>query len=117
MKTADRRVKLSTDIAHLSASGINVYEALEQYKDRVNYIHMKDDTEPFKKGKDWGELMVRFKVPGKGKLDMRRVLSILKGAGFNGWVTVEYEDRESDPVEDLKFFVDYFNRELRQFFE
>ena len=117
MRLTAPRFQLFADVGHLSAAGINVYEFLDRWGGRIGYIHLKDDSQPFKVANDWGEVARRFKVPGRGRLDIVRILSILKNHGYDGWVTVEYEDPESDPIQDLKFFVNYYNSNLRGFFE
>jgi sugar phosphate isomerase/epimerase len=50
-------------------------------------------------------------------LDIRRILTTLRGRGFNGWVVVEYEDPNSDPIMDLRFFIKYYESNLRDLFE
>ncbi|WP_048062751.1 sugar phosphate isomerase/epimerase family protein [Caldivirga maquilingensis] len=117
MKLTDPRLQLYPDIGHLSVTGIDVYGFLGKWSGRIGYIHLKDDSEPLKPAGDWGEVAGRFKVPGKGRLDIARILNILKSNGFNGWVTVEYEDPGSDPLSDLRFFIKYYNENLRGFFE
>ncbi len=116
MKLTTPKLQLFPDIGHLSAAGINVYEFLSKWVSRISYIHLKDDSNPLKPAGNWSEVAGRFKVPGRGRLDIGRILSILKDNGFNGWVTVEYEDPESDPLIDLKFFTKYYNEYLRGFF-
>ena len=117
MKLTEPRFKLYPDIGHLSVAGINVYDFIERWGGRIGYIHLKDDSSPFKPANDWGEVAGRFKVPGKGSLDIRRILTTLRGRGFNGWVVVEYEDPNSDPIMDLRFFIKYYESNLRDLFE
>jgi sugar phosphate isomerase/epimerase len=40
----------------------------------------------------WDHTWWRFRVPGLGEVDWRRVIDVLYEGGFDGTVSIEYED-------------------------
>ena len=88
-------LKLTFDPSHLVWQGINYYKALEEFSDKVAYLHMKD-TEILKdkleeKGilsKGWW----RYRLPGWGEIDWKKIITILIKDGFDGVLSIEHED-------------------------
>jgi sugar phosphate isomerase/epimerase len=86
---------LNFDPSHLIWQGIDPEQALRPVADRVFLTHAKD-TEIFAVqlqqvgfyGRDWWT----YRLPGHGRLDWSRWLALLRGAGFDGVVSVEHED-------------------------
>jgi len=78
-------------------------EAIEVQKDRIFYVHCKDLV--YRGGKpqkpkftrvssiDESERTVHSRIPGEGILDWPAILKKLKGIGYDGWVSLEYERR------------------------
>jgi sugar phosphate isomerase/epimerase len=95
---------LNYDPSHLVWLGIDPVAALEAFADRVLHVQAKDveihpdrrnhygvfgrviDKEPWVSG--WW----RYRIPGLGEVDWRRVVDTLFQAGYDGVVSVEHED-------------------------
>jgi sugar phosphate isomerase/epimerase len=95
---------LNYDPSHLVWLGIDPVAALEAFADRVLHVQAKDveihpdrrnhygvfgrviDKEPWVSG--WW----RYRIPGLGQVDWRRVVDTLFQAGYDGVVSVEHED-------------------------
>ena len=95
---------LNYDPSHLVWLGIDPVAALEAHADRVLHVQAKDvevkaaarnrygvfgqvlDKEPWVSG--WW----RYRIPGLGEVDWRRIVDTLFQAGYDGVVSVEHED-------------------------
>src|SRR3954468_7955755 len=83
------RIGFCPDTAHLVAGGGDPTELIRRYADRISYVHLKDFTaEPF-----------AFLPLGRGHIDFRAILGELERAGYDGWVTVELDEYDGDPVD------------------
>jgi sugar phosphate isomerase/epimerase len=88
---------LNFDPSHLIWQGIDHEQALRAVADRVFLAHGKD-TEIFAVrlqqvgyfGRGWWT----YRLPGHGRIDWRRWLSLLGEVGFDGVVSIEHEDRD-----------------------
>jgi inosose dehydratase len=86
---ARSRINFCPDTAHLVAGGGDPVELIRTYADRIAYVHLKDfRREPF-----------AFLPLGRGNLDFRAILHELERAGYDGWLTVELDHYDGDPVE------------------
>jgi sugar phosphate isomerase/epimerase len=101
---ADLGLWLNYDPSHLVWMGIDPLAALEAHADRVLHVQAKDvevhlsarnsygvfgqvlDKQPWVSG--WW----RYRIPGLGDVDWRRLLDALHQAGYSGVVSVEHED-------------------------
>jgi inosose dehydratase len=93
--TDPRYIKLELDVAHYRQGGGDPTKAIDNYHDRLLFLHLKDvrDVNPNtleKKRADyeWVEL-------GRGKVDLPGVMSALDRNKFRGWAVVEL-DRVAD---------------------
>jgi sugar phosphate isomerase/epimerase len=95
---------LNDDPSHLVWLGIDPVAALAGHLDRVLHVQAKDveideaarnrygvlgravDRSPWVSG--WW----RYRVPGRGVVDWRRVVDTLQQGGYDGVVSVEHED-------------------------
>ena len=96
---------LNYDPSHLVWMGIDPVEALRPYVDRIPHAQAKDielfpgrrnhygwpgkavgRTEPWDTG--WW----RYRVPGLGDVDWRKVVDVLYEGGFDGVLSIEHED-------------------------
>lgn len=76
-------INLCPDTAHLEAGGSDPVEIVNNYADKVKYIHLKD----YKDGK--------FLPLGEGGQDFDSILNQLKSIkDYTGWVTVEFDTFE-----------------------
>lgn len=105
---------LNFDPSHLVWMGIDPVEALAPYVDRIPHAQAKDiqlfperrnrygwpgiavgrEADPFTTG--WW----RYRVPGLGDVDWRRVVDTLYEGGFTGVLSVEHEDPVWGGTED-----------------
>jgi len=101
---ADLGLWLNYDPSHLVWLGIDPVAALDEHADRVLHVQAKDvevhadarnrygvfgrvvGKEPWVSG--WW----RYRIPGLGEVDWRRVVDTLFQAGYDGVVSVEHED-------------------------
>lgn len=84
-------IRFCPDTGHLQAAGGDPVELVRTYRDRIEYVHIKDlDADG------------RFVPLGRGELDVGGVLGVLRDAGFDGWVTVETDGWDGDPAEGAR---------------
>jgi len=101
---ADLGLWLNYDPSHLVWLGIDPLAALEAHADRVLHVQAKDvevhvgardrygvfgqvlDRQPWVSG--WW----RYRIPGLGEVDWRRLVDTLYQAGYDGVLSVEHED-------------------------
>ena len=103
---AELGLYLNFDPSHLVWQGIDPVRVLARHLSRVLHVQAKDiqvddtardrygvfgravdrSSSPWQSG--WG----RYRVPGLGEVDWRRVVDTLYEGGFDGFVSVEHED-------------------------
>jgi inosose dehydratase len=85
-----RYVKFELDIAHCVEGGGDPVKAIEQYRDRLLFLHIKDveDLEP---GPGSSKPNQRFVELGRGKVDIPGVFKTLRAINFRGWAIVELD--------------------------
>jgi inosose dehydratase len=82
-------VKLELDTAHSVAGGGDPAKAIEKYRDRLLFVHLKDVvdspmTDNAKYPFTWVEL-------GRGRVDLPAVFTALKKVNYRGWAVVELD--------------------------
>ncbi|KFF99185.1 sugar phosphate isomerase [Streptomyces scabiei] len=96
---------LNWDPSHLTWIGIDPLETIEPYLDRIVHTQAKD-VELFpaqrnrygffgivdKGGDPWATGWWRYRVPGLGEVDWRRIIDRFHDLGYTGTVSVEHED-------------------------
>lgn len=95
-------VGLTFDSGHATFGGADAVEVLRAVAPRVAHVHFKDvrpavlrDTRTSDKSFLTSVLDGAFTVPGDGVIDFASMVTILKAAGYAGWVVVE---AEQDPA-------------------
>src|SRR6185312_14085709 len=90
------------DTGHMTFAGGDPVEMLQKHVRRVCHVHCKDvrpEVISMARNRDWSflESVINgaFTVPGDGAVDFRGVISILRRAGYRGWLVVE---AEQDPA-------------------
>ena len=96
---------LNYDPSHLVWMGIDPIAAIKPYMDRVVHAQAKDiETFPEKRNRfgypgqivnrenPWDVDWWRYRVPGLGEVDWRRLIDVMYEGGFNGTLSVEHED-------------------------
>jgi len=95
----DRHPKIGAcvDTGHYLRSDKDPVEALEQFKDRLYGVHLKD-VRTIKSG-DRREKI--FTIVGQGDLDLVQCLRVLKRLNYQGCLSLEYEENEKNPLSDI----------------
>jgi sugar phosphate isomerase/epimerase len=92
---------LNLDPSHLHWLGIDVERAVRDYGERIFHVHAKDTEivrdELYRRsilslGGGWQ----RGRMPGRGEIDWAGFVGALRGAGYDGVLSVEHEDHDMD---------------------
>jgi inosose dehydratase len=114
MEASDPKyVKLLLDVAHYFQGGGDPVKAINQYKDRIQALHLKDVESPVP-GKD-DPKSYRFVELGRGKVDLPGVFAALKQIKYKSWVMVELDavpDPARTPLESAKISKAYLEDKL-----
>jgi inosose dehydratase len=93
------------DCGHISYGGADVFRLLTKYGSRVRHAHLKDiNAEVLNeaRARRWNLAAALkafiFSPLGKGNLDLRRVLELLRDEGYNDWLVVEQDTTPLDPT-------------------
>lgn len=100
IKDMDTRVGLCLDIGHQFRDGKDPVKAILDYADRIHDIHIKNVTEPTKKGHG-------IELP-RGAIDFPAVVRALRKVGYTGACSLEYEKDMSDPLLGIAESIGYF---------
>jgi inosose dehydratase len=115
MENSDPRyVCLLLDTAHAQAGGGDPAKMIEQYRERLLLLHLKDVIDKPMTGKmkypfQWVEL-------GRGRVDFPAVFAALDRIGYDGWAVVELDrvpDPPNTPKECAVISRDYLEKELK----
>jgi len=118
---------LNYDPSHLVWMGIDPVAALKPYVDKVAHAQAKDiqvfpelrnrygyPGKAVNRPDPWDVGWWRYRVPGLGDVDWRRVVDTLYEGGFDGVLSVEHEDPVWGGTEDLvRTGLDVAHRTLR----
>jgi inosose dehydratase len=93
------------DCGHIAYGGADVFRLLKKYGSRVRHAHLKDvNAEVLNeaRARRWNLADALkafiFSPLGKGNLDLRRVLRLLRDQGYNDWLVVEQDTTPLDPT-------------------
>lgn len=107
-------LKLELDTAHLVAGGGDPAKAIEKYRDRLLFMHLKDvrdipaDTPKARYPFEFVEL-------GRGRVDLPSVFAALDKARFRGWAVVELDrvpDKSRTAKESAIISKDYLEQKI-----
>jgi sugar phosphate isomerase/epimerase len=117
---------LNFDPSHLLWLGIDPVEAVRPYLDRIPHAQAKDaEVDPHGRNRygvfgkvprddPWDSGWWRYRVPGLGEVDWRRLVDALYEGGFAGALSVEHEDPVWSGDEDrIKAGLEIAHRTLR----
>ncbi|MCL6444156.1 MAG: sugar phosphate isomerase/epimerase, partial [Alicyclobacillus sp.] len=81
-------------------------DAIGKLKPFVGHVHFKDflkvpDDYPGETYRALSGQKYVGKIAGEGEVDLRAILSELKGVGYDGWLTVEFEGQEEEKAGSL----------------
>lgn len=106
------------DPSHLAYQGVDYIEFLRRFRTRIGHVHMKDVffdwTRPCEAGVFGGHTefgdprrFFNFRSLGRGQVDFERIIRTLNQIGYEGPLSVEWEDgdmdREQGAQESLQF--------------
>ena len=77
------------DLGHSVRMGEDIVKDIKKYKDWIYDIHIKDETEASKSGKTW--------EMGRGVMDFRPIMKVLRHIKYNGVVSLEFEKNGNNP--------------------
>lgn len=88
MDCLPQRIGLTPDLGHIVRGGMDPLEIISTYRERVDYVHIKDITADG-----------IWSPAGAGVIDIRAVVRYLADTGYIGWITMEDElpEAERDP--------------------
>lgn len=86
----DPRMGVCIDAGHTARAGIDVSTAIRQAGPRLYDVHMKDLV---KEGGQWKQVAV-----GDGSLPVEKIFAALVETRYSGYVDLEYEIIENDPL-------------------
>jgi len=115
MDSSDPRyVKLELDIAHYVQGGGDPVKAIQKYRDRLLFVHIKDvesiPREQSSRGRDF-----RFVELGRGRVDVPAAMKALEDINFRGWAVVELDevpDKSRSPKEAALISKNYLHDRL-----
>lgn len=93
---------LEFDTAHLPMLGIDIGRCLEEYKEKIYHVHIKDcriDPEDVYRHGRIGTEFYRYEVPGKGDIDFKQVISTLRRLKYQGDVTLDLRPTTFETIE------------------
>ena len=85
-----RYVKLELDAAHYVAGGGDPAKAIEEYHERLLFLHLKDVVD-IPMGTDNARYPFKFVELGRGRVDLPAVFAALDKVNFHGWAVVELD--------------------------
>lgn len=101
---------LNYDPSHFVWQGIDVNIPIMEFKDRIYHVHAKD-TEILKDQKNRTGVLSksswRFRTPGFGNIDWKRLLVTLRQSGYDGSVSLECEDQTMSRENAVKHYVQF----------
>jgi sugar phosphate isomerase/epimerase len=90
-----KAIGLEFDPSHLVWLGIDYIQAARKFADRIYHVHAKD-TEIIKDRLNevgiYGEQWWRYRIPGWGVIDWRKLISTLLDSNYQGNIVIEHED-------------------------
>ena len=95
LANAGPKIGLCVDLGHFYRAGIDPMAVIDEFKERVFGIHLKDLV-PNEAGK-WEDVIV-----GTGKINLPVLMAKLNEIGFKGNFSLEYESDPSNPVPNME---------------
>ncbi|MEO5895348.1 MAG: sugar phosphate isomerase/epimerase [Vicinamibacterales bacterium] len=106
--TDPRYFHLAPDTGHLVAGGSDPVEVFTTYAQRIVHAHLKDYQRPAVAGGRGTYVPL-----GRGAVDFRQLIQILRRSGFDGWLDIELDGgRGADPAAVAREARDYIRSSL-----
>lgn len=122
------RACLLYDPSHFVLQCLDYIQYIDFYHERIKAFHVKD-AEFHSTGKQgtfggyqpWLKRAGRYRSPGDGQVDFKRVFSKLTEYGFGGWAVLEWEccikNPEDGAIEGAQFIKDHIIRVTERAFD
>jgi len=110
-----RYAKLELDVAHYFVGHGDSAKAIEKYRGRLLFLHIKDAEWLASKNGDTGKRPYRFVELGRGQVDISAVFDALRKIDFRGWAVVELDsvpDRARTPKQSAAICKTYLEEKL-----
>ena len=89
---------INYDPSHFLLQQLDYLKFIQLYGERVSGFHVKDaEFQPtgrvgvYGDYQPWSGRAGRFRSPGDGQVNFKRVFSLLAEAGYDGWAVLEWE--------------------------
>jgi inosose dehydratase len=105
-------VKLELDTAHFVAGGGDPARAIEKYRDRLLFLHLKDVVD-IPLGSEHSKYPFKFVELGRGRVDLPAAFAALDAIKFKGWAVVELDrvpDKSRTPKESAMISKQYLEQ-------
>ena len=100
---------LNYDPSHFLLQQLDYLEFIKIYGERIKGFHVKDaEFQPtgrvgvYGGYQPWAGRAGRFRSPGDGQVDFKRVFTLMTEAGFDGWAVLEWECCLKSPEQGAK---------------
>ncbi len=104
------------DPSNLVLTGVNSLICIERLADKIFHVHAKDaeithhaPVSGWMSHGDFGrsDRGFRFRIPGWGDLEWKKILTTLKTSGYNGMISIEIEDSTVGIDEGIRKTIQY----------
>lgn len=90
------KLGIAYDPSHLVWEMVDPYAPINEFKDRIFHVHAKDAAIDREQLAQTGILTDfswwSYRIPGRGELDWKKLLGMLKANGYDGTISLEHED-------------------------
>lgn len=114
-----RFVAMAADTAHLRKGNPEAptaeIDVFRKYADRIKYVHLKDwdpSLPPEQTGTGGTAVLRDFTELGRGIVDLKGSINVLRETGYDGWLTIELDYTRLTPYESVAMSRDYLVDEL-----
>ncbi len=112
-------VAINYDPSHFLLQQLDYLEFIRLYGARIAGFHVKDaEFRPDGRGgayggyQSWAGRPGRFRSPGDGQVDFKRVFTLLTEAGYRGWAVLEWECAIKSPAQGAREGAGFIQRHL-----
>ncbi|MGH7956357.1 MAG: sugar phosphate isomerase/epimerase family protein, partial [Opitutaceae bacterium] len=112
-------VGVNYDPSHLVLQQLDYLEFIRLYGALIKGFHVKDaEFRPDGRGgvyggyQSWAKRPGRFRSPGDGQVDFKRVFTLLTEAGYRGWAVLEWECAVKSAAQGAREGAEFIRRHL-----
>lgn len=99
-------IGMCIDTGHFDAAGVNMERIIEQFSDKINHIHLKENN---------GFGIKRFCRFGEGTTDIPGVVKTLLDKGYSGYMSVELSPEIGESGESIAFDINDWKKPVTLF--